>query len=59
MWIDSHHAIIQRKTKAAEIHPNLCVESLRQCELIPIMQFYPESCYIHEKQSGTVFTHTA
>ena len=22
-------------------------------------QTYPESCYIHEKQSGTVFTHTA
>ena len=41
------------------LYPNLCVESLCQCELIPIMQFYPKSCYIHEKQSGTVFTHTA
>ena len=23
------------------------------------VQVYPKSCYIHEKQSGTVFTHTA
>ena len=41
------------------LYSNLCIESLRQCELIPIMQFYPKSCYIHEKQSGTVSTHTA
>ena len=36
--------------------PELCVKSLRQCELIPIMQFYPKSCYIHEKQSGRAST---
>ena len=53
VWIDSHLAIIQRKTKATGIHPNLCIESLRQ------RQAYSESCYIHENQSGTVFTHTA
>lgn len=28
-------------------------------QTIPTLQTYPESCYIHEKQSGTVFTHTA
>lgn len=55
VWIDSHHAIIQRKTKATGIHPNLCVESLRQCELIPIMQFYPESCYISRKTKAVQF----
>ena len=31
------------------LYPNLCVESLRQCELIPIIQAYPESCYIQCK----------
>ena len=31
VWIDFHHAIIQRKTKATGIHPNLCIELLRQC----------------------------
>ena len=25
-------------------------------EIIPIMQFYPKSCYIHEKQSGRAST---
>ncbi len=35
------------------LYPNLCIESLRQ------RQAYLESYYIHEKQSGTVFTHTA
>ena len=35
------------------LYPNLYIESLRQ------RQAYSESCYIHEKQSGTVFTHTA
>ena len=28
-------------------------------QTIPTLQAYSESCYIHEKQSGTVFTHTA
>ena len=31
------------------LYPNLCVESLRQCELIPIMQFYPKNCYTSRK----------
>ena len=35
------------------LYSNLYIESLRQ------RQAYSESCYIHEKQSGTVFTHTA
>ncbi len=28
-------------------------------QTIPTLQTYSESCYIHENQSGTVFTHTA
>ena len=28
-------------------------------QTIPTLQAYSESCYIHEKQSGTVFAHTA
>ena len=81
MRIDSHHAIIQRKTKAAGLPPYRLMfifsqrrrhgchrafslpESVHRIappmRTILTSQTYPESCCIHEKQSGTVFTHTA